>query len=360
MCWFGYQLSPDAKWLNKLNVEISETRLFYAGIVLLIIGMLSSYSIKLVTIETAGHSNGWTGPATILVFFGQLTYIALAIFLMELLKRPNIQNFIFTCFAAYFPLMSIIHSGRRQPAMTFLLIIGLCFWFIKRSIPPRWFFVCIVVALIVVIPLFATNRNIVSDAISQNWETVKSSSERAIENLQEENSLELKNAAILMEVASRTGIYGYGTGYWDATIFQFFPGQIFGFELKEGLQLKLGLSHVKYFFGYSITPGSTNTGIGDAFAEFNYLGCLVFAAIGYFYKHLWISANYYKSIFSRLLYIGLGSPAMVTITHGTQRFVQEALFQLIFVSLVIYYSQNKYKGKVNNLTSSIQQTNLKI
>ena len=339
MCWFGYRISPNHSLLNKLNVESDRTKLFQAGTFLLVIGMLSKVAIGFVAIETAGHSNGWTGPVTILWFFGNLLYIALAIFLMELLQQPNIQNFIFTGLAAYFPLMDIIYAGRRQPAMTFFLIIGLCFWFVKRSIPPRWFFVVSIAAIIFLIPLFGANRAIVNDAITQDWEAIESSSEKALENLQEENFLELKNAAILMDAASKTGRYGYGTAYWDAAIFQFFPGQIFGRELKEALQLKLGLSHFKYLFGYHIVPGSTNTGIGDAFAEFDYFGCLVFAAIGYFYKHLWISANYYKSMFSRLLYIGLGSPAMVTITHGTQRFVQEALFQLIFVSFVIYFAR---------------------
>lgn len=346
MCWLGYQFTPNHKLLNKLNVTVSQTKLFQAGTVLLIIGILSKYSIGLITISRAGYSNGWTGPATILWFFSNLLYIAFAIFLMELLKRPSIQNFIFTALAAYFPLIDIIYAGRRQPAMTFLLIIGFCFWFVKRSIPSRWFFVFAITAIIFLIPLFGANRRIVHDTINQNWESINSSSERAIEILREQNALELKNAAILMDAASKTGRYGYGTAYWDAVIFQFFPGQIFGSELKEALQLKLGLSHLKYLFGYYIVPGSTNTGIGDAFAEFDYFGCLVFAAIGYLYKHLWISANYHKSVLSQLLYIGLGSPAMVTITHGTQRFVQEGLFQLIFVGLVIYFAKEKTTNRL--------------
>lgn len=130
MCWVGYQFSPNTIWLNKLNIPINESKLFQGGILLLIIGMLSKYSIGLVTIERGGHSHGLTGVSTILWFFGNLLYIALAIFLMELLKRPNIQNFIFTALAAYYPLRDIIYAGRRQPAMAFLLIIGLCFWFV--------------------------------------------------------------------------------------------------------------------------------------------------------------------------------------------------------------------------------------
>ena len=356
MCWLGYQFSPKTQWLNKLNISIDRSKLIHSGILLLVIGMLSKYSIGLVTIERDGHSNGLTGSATILWFFGRLLYIALAIFLMELLRRPNIQNFILTALAAYYPLRDIIYSGRRQPAMAFILLIGLCFWFIKRSLPPRIVFITAIAAIIFLIPLFGANRQIINDVITQDWEAIESSSTRATEILQEKNSLELKNAAILMDAASRTGRYGYGTAYWDAVVFQFFPGQIFGRELKESLQLKLGLSHFKYFWGYSVVPGSTNTGIGDAFAEFDYFGCLIFAVIGYFYKHLWVAANYYKSMFAQLLYIGLSSTAMVTITHGTQRFFQEFFFQLIFVGITIYYARKKgnikfnfkYRSKVNS------------
>ena len=346
MCWLGYQFSPNQMWLSKLTVSVNEKKLFNAGVFLLAVGAVSKYSFQFAAIETAGHSNGLTGTRTILWFFGRLLYIAFGIFLMEFLKRPTVQNFIFTGLAAYFPLIDIVYGGRRQPAMTFLLIVGLCFWFIKRTIPPRWFFVAAIAAIIFLIPLFAANRSIVNDTINQDWEAIETASERATENLQEQNYLELKNAAILMDAASRTGRYGFGTAYWDAAVFQFFPGQFFGRELKESLQLKLGLSHFKYLFGYYIVPGSTNTGIGDSFAEFDYFGCFIFAFIGYFYKHLWISANYHKSIFSRLLYIGLASPAMVTITHGTQRFVQEALFQLIFVGFVVHYARRKTVTKL--------------
>ena len=346
MCWVGYQFSPSQMWLSKLNVPVNEKKLFNAGVFLLAIGTVSKYSFRFADIETAGHSNGLTGTRTILWFFGRLLYIAFGIFLMELLKRQTVQNFIFAGLAAYFPLIDIVYGGRRQPAMTFLLIVGLCFWFIKKVIPPRWFFIAAIAAIIFLIPLFGANRSIVNDTINQDWEAIETASERATENLQERNYLELKNAAILMDAASKTGRYGYGTAYWDAAIFQFFPGQFFGHELKEALQLKLGLSHFKYLFGYYIVPGSTNTGIGDSFAEFDYFGCLIFAFIGYFYKHLWISANYHNSVLSRLLYIGLGSPAMVTITHGTQRFVQEALFQLIFVGFIIYYAKRKTVTKL--------------
>ena len=146
-----------------------------------------------------------------------------------------------------------------------------------------------------------------------------------------------------MDASVTTGRYGYGTGYWDNLVFQYFPGQIFGYGLKKALQFNWGASHyLRYLYHYNVHNGTTFTGIGDAFVEFDYFGCLVFALIAFIFKNLWISANYQKSIFSSLLYIGLISPAMVGITHGTGRFLQEGVFQFIFVSLVVYYSREKY------------------
>ena len=357
MCWIGYQIAPSPKWLKALNVEVNEQKLLKAGIVLLAIGYFFRFLLGNTAIQTAGHSNGWTGAATIYLFFAQVIYIALAIFCIRTLKNPNFSNFILTGIAAYYPLQTIL-GGRRQPAMTFVIIIGLSFWFVKRSIPPKWFFILFIVVITILIPILAHNRAFWQEVVlNGDLNTLSSSIQNSTGRVLQGEVLELRNAAVMMEASTVTSRYGYGTGYWDGIVFQFFPGQIFGRGLKEALQFKLGLGHYKYLFGYSIVPGSTNTGIGDAFIEFNYFGCLVFAWMGYVFKTLWISANYHRSIFSILLYIGLISPAMVGITHGTVRFVQEGLFQLIFIGLTIYYSRNKQDWRISSSNASQNKLN---
>ncbi|MEB3190934.1 MAG: hypothetical protein VKL42_11385, partial [Snowella sp.] len=82
MCWIGYQLSPNYKFFNGLNLEIDEDKLFHAGIVLLIIGQVCVFMLSRITIQTSAAAGGnWTGPATILAFFGGTLSIALPIFL---------------------------------------------------------------------------------------------------------------------------------------------------------------------------------------------------------------------------------------------------------------------------------------
>lgn len=343
MCWIGYQFSPDSRLLAKLNVDIDERKLFKAGVALMIFGYICNFLISGTQIEKAANSN-WTGAATIYLFFSKVIYIAFAIFIFQALKKPKTQTIIYVAISAYPILQSILTAGRRQPTITFLLIIGVSLWFVKRFTIPRFVILALAFLGMYLLPALGYLRGDFWGHIATNqWDIVISTSQETMDKLMQGEILELKNAALSMDASVNTGRYGYGTGYWDNVVFQYFPGQIFGHGLKNALQFNWGTKHyLKYLYNYNIHPGTTFTGIGDTFVEFDYFGCLFFALMAYLFKNLWISSNYQKSNFSRLLYISLLSPAMVGVTHGTGRFLQEAIFQFIFVSLVIYYSRVKY------------------
>lgn len=344
-CWIGYQVKPNQQWLARLNIVIDERKLFIGGIVLMTQAWFFNFLLSR-TVAQTGAFGGWTGPATIYLFLIQAGNIAFGIFLLYSLKRPKPINFILTIISGW-PLFSQVIIGRRQPMMTFAIIIGLSFFLVRRYVPPRWLVITGMLSVILLIPVLGLLRGGFWNLVfSGNWQELLSSVQTAFNSQQKGELLELRNAALLIDVADRTGLYGYGTGWWDTIVFQFVPGQIVGFEFKKSLQFNLWpiyLDALKNLYGYSIPNGYTITGIGDSFMEFSYFGCLSFAIIAYILKHLWISSVYYKSIFSQLLYMGLVSPAMVGLTHGIGRFWQESIFQLIFIGLVTYYSKNKYK-----------------
>ena len=346
-CWIGYQGKPNLRWLTTLNVDIDTNKLLKASFVLMFIGYFFSIKINNMkdsnTIEVASNSN-WTGVATIYFFFSQVTYIAFSIFLLEMLKKPSIQNIIFTLFAGWFPLQTVL-AGRRQPTMTFLIIVGLCFCLIRRYIPPRWFIILAIFLMTILIPtLGAMRETFWENLFNGQWQVLFSTTQKAVETQKEGDILELRNAAFSIAAAARTNSYGLGAGWWDAIIFQFVPGQILGVGFKQSLQFNLGGGDIFTLYGYSFSNGTTVTGVGDSFVEFGYLGCLSFAVIGFLFKNLWISAYYQKSIFSSLLYMGLISPAMLGLTHGIGRFWQEFIFQIGVISLVIYYAKVRYKS----------------
>lgn len=344
-CWIGYKLKPNKKWLVKLNITLDERKLFKAGIALMVMGYFFLFLINNTTAQIAANGN-WTGPVTIYLFFYQVIYIAFGIFIFQTLKRPSVSNLIFTAITSVPLIQTVIVYGRRQPTMTLFVIIGVSFFIVRQYTPPRWIFITIILLITLLIPAFGLLRgNFWTLLFSGNWQEVLSLSQNAFNLLIKGDVLELRNAALLMDAAESTNRYGYGTGYWDSMIFQFVPGQIVGFDLKRLLQFNNFESYdLSTLYGYSIPNGSTITGIGDSFIEVSYFCCIIFAFIGYIFKNLWISSVYYGSTFSRLLYIGLISPAMVGLTHGTGRFLQEAIYQLIFVGLVTYYCRVKYKA----------------
>jgi hypothetical protein len=354
-CWIGYQGKPNTKWLTKFHIDYDEKKLFQSAIFLTCIGYLCNFLIRTDTSSKSlgGSGGALTGPSTIYIFFGQVIYIAFSIFLLEMMKKPSIQNIIFTLLTGWIPLQTVL-AGRRQPTMTFAIIVGLCFWLIRRYIPPRWLIILAVFLMTILIPAIGVMRGGFWDALfNGQWQTILSTTEKAINAQQKGSILELRNAGFLIAATVHLNVYGLGSGWWDAIIQILIPGQIFGFGFKQSLQFNLlsnpnnptlANSTLSALYGYSWNPGTTATGIGDSFVEFGYLGCLSFALIGYIFKNLWISAYYQKSLFSSLIYIGLISPAMVGLTHGIGRFLQEAIFQIGVISLVIYYAKEDPKS----------------
>ena len=344
-CWIGYQGKPNLKWLTRLQVDIDKNKLFQSGLFLTFIGLFFNYLIdKEIQSQGVGFSNNrvWTGSITIYSFFAQVIYIAFAIFLLEVLKKPSIQNIIFTLLAGWFPLQTLF-SGRRQPTMTFIIIIGFCLWTIKRYIPPRWLIISAIFLMTILVPVIGAMREKFWEALfSGQWQSILLTTQKALNTQQSGDILELRNAAFLISATAQTNSYGLGGGWWDSIIFSFIPAQILGNGFKQSLQFNLSGGDIYQLYGYSIPSGSTNTGVADSFMEFGYLGFLFFALVGYLFKHLWVSAYYQKSLFATLVYIGLVSPAMVSLTHGTGRFIIEAIFQIGVISSVFYYAKKDF------------------
>ena len=341
MCWLGYQVMPNKKILHTLNIELDDHKLFIIGIVLTIIGYASTLALNSTQAQIANNSN-WTGIVTIYYFFLKVIYIALAIFLIQAISKPNLTKITWVIIAAVPAISPAIFAARRTLLMVVIVIFGLSFWFIKRYTPPRGLFIILVILGIYAIPLIGQFRSDVwGFVINADWSSISSASQQSLDRLIEGDVLELRNAAILIEASSSSNQYGYGTGLWDALVFQYFPGQFFGYELKKSLMFHWNVNHTGDLLGYIIPRGSTFTGIGDSFMEFSYFGSLIFASIGYIFKTLWISANYYKSKLSMLLYMGLLSPALICVTHGTSRFLQDAFFQFILAIAIVYFARIK-------------------
>ena len=339
MCWLGYQLPPSRNFIKKLDLAIDPKKLFHGGIVFVLIGYASSFLIFRLP-EAVRENTQWTGIITIYVFFSTLIYPGLTIILLSTLRRPTFSKILLTAFAAALPIQTIIFYGRREPTATFILTIGLSIYFIRKLVPPRWLVITFVIIALLAIPLTGTYR-----AIAKTGDWSKLQEIKPLETLesfvQEGEGLELMNAALLMDAAVKTNQYGYGVEYWNTFVFRFIPAQLVGVNFKKSLQFQLANYDLKTLYRYNIPLGSTLTGIGDSFTQFDYLGCLFFFFIANFFKNLWLSANYRNSIISQLFYVSLFSPAMLSITHGTVKFIPDLVFNFIFLGALVIYSRQK-------------------
>lgn len=347
-CWVGYAIKPNIKWLIKLNIVVDNRKLFQGGIALMAMGYFFSFLLSRTTIQTAANGN-WTGPATIYYFFSQTIYIGFPIFLLQALQNPKFANLVFTVISSV-PIIQTILVGRRTQTMILITIVGFSLWLIRRYAPPRILVITAVFMMAVLIPVLGQLRSGFWNLVfSGDWQATLSAAQDAFNSLQKGDILELRNAALFMDAAEKTGLYGYGTGFWDNIVFQYVPGQIVGYDFKKSLQFNLLTPQkLQELYGYSIPNGLTYTGVGDSFMEFSYFGSLIFALLGYIFKHLWISSVYQRSICSRLLYMSLLSPAMLSVTHAVGTFLQLAIFQVFFISLVIYYSRSNHKFYYSN------------
>ena len=337
-----YRIRPNPKIIKRLNRPSDDKKLFQAGMAFACISFASSLLLSRISITTNVYGN-WTGPATILYFFGNLRYIALAIFLNSFLRKPSIQRFFWVMVGLVPTLETVLLYGRRTPTFTLLALVGLSLLFVKRVTPPRFLVVIFIFLAAFLIPVIGTQRGDFWNAFLSGTLEPSSILEGLDRILLKGDVLELRNGTMLLEAADKLKKFGLGSGLWNDIVFQYVPGQLVGYDLKQSLQANWGVSSedLLQVFGIVFSPGSTKTGVGESYAEFGYLGCLVFGAIAYLYRHVWIAAFYLDNKISQVLYAGLLSPAMVGVTHGIGRFLQDAIFQMVFVGLAAKYAQKR-------------------
>ncbi len=343
-CLVGYRLPAHSHPARRVARAVNETRLLHAGLVFVACGIGFSYLLSHIEVQTS-EFGGWTGPATIYGFFQQLCYPGFAICLMVALRRPTLVSSGATLVSTVVPIQSILF-GRREPAALFLLTIGLTLYFRRRLRPPRWLVVWTILAVMLAIPATATYRRF---QLQNDWESVRQID--LVGNfrdfLNQESVLELRNAAMLIEAARRSGDYEYGAGYWNHLVFRYVPAQILGDSSKRSLMIPRPSDELERELAgmdYTNPAGSTVTGMGDSFQQFGYCGCLFFVVLGAFFRRLWRASAPPTALFSQLLYMQSCTSAMRAVTHWTLDFLPGLLYNLIFLGAAMLYASAPSEG----------------
>ncbi|MER3433510.1 MAG: hypothetical protein C4288_08770 [Leptolyngbya sp. ERB_1_1] len=337
MCLLSQATPKAPKLLKALNFNVNQKKLFQGGLALAILGFVFS-RLALGTEITLNARGQLTGLRTIYSTLAYLSVPGFAILLLITLKRPNWTNIAATFFACYIPIYRIVQFGRRETIAAFILTIALALFFHRRITPPRTLAICGVIFAMLVIPLIGQYRAI---AASGGWSQLWSLD--PVQTLQKmvgsAKDLELEYAALQIDATVQTKQYGYGLGYWNILVFRFIPAQLLGRGFKDALTLHPQDYSLRQLYNYVPNPGLVPTGIADAFIEFDYFGCLVFLALGWVFKNLWISATKDGAILSQILYISFLPGSMKAVTHGTGTCLSDFTFYTIFVLSVMLYAR---------------------
>ena len=281
MGWVGYQIRPLARVrMGEVRV-LNGKRLYVAALITGLISLLSVYGMMGISEDEIRTG---TGLFTIYAFFSGLAAISFPIFLSLAIWKPRFKSILLAIIAGY-PIYSAIFIGRRTETAAFLALFAIIWFFHKRYVPPRIIALGGVAIIAFLIPVFAELRG-------DFWTALFSGNIYSIDWFGEMDKVlsgeihELRNATVSIYSTDLTGNYGYGTGYWDAIIFRYVPGQLLGFEFKQSLQFNW-TSDVYTVVGYMSPTGTTKTVIGDTYIQFGYFGSLFFLLQGYLFRNLW-------------------------------------------------------------------------
>lgn len=341
-CWVGYIPRAHPGFIRKLNGPVNTDRFLHGGILMVLVGWYFTY--KFGTLPEEELSSMLTGIGTIYLFFGGLVYPGFAICFYCALKNRGAFARIISALAAWVPIQAAVFHGRREPTALFILSLGMSLFFIRGIRPPRWLVAALILGTMFIIPATGEYRKTAAEDPLTALKQIDFI-EQFNDYFEPDAISELKNATVLIAATQESGDYGFGTEYWNRIVFRFVPAQFVGKKFKNSLMIggeeRDWDEIVARSASFDLPTGSTVTGLGDSFNQFGYLGCLVFAAIGYVFKNLWAAANEPDGTVAQILYIQVTTSAMRALTNQSIDFLPGLIYGAIFIGLVALYAKER-------------------
>ncbi len=341
-CWVGYLPRAHPGFIRKLNGPVNTQRFLHGGVLMVLVGWYFTY--KFGTLPEDDPTRTFTGIGTIYLFFGGLVYPGFAICFYCALKSRSFFAWAMSAIAAWIPIQAAVFYGRRESTALFILSLGMSLFFIRGIRPARWLVAAAIVISMLLIPATGEYRKTAAEDPLLALKQIDVIEQ--FENYFEPDAIsELKNGTVLIAATQESGAYGLGREYWNRIVFRFVPAQFVGEDFKKSLMIggeeRDWGEVVAQTASFELPPGSTVTGLSDSFNQFGYLGCLVFAVIGYLFKNLWVAANQPDGTIAQILYIQVTTSAMRASTHQTIDFLPGFIYSAIFIWLVALYARER-------------------
>lgn len=275
-----------SKSLDEATVAFIATAL--TGFVILMTILLGNQTAAIESREL------WTGRITIIYFFHNVKMLSFFLSVCLLLKQPKKLYIVLALAnaAIYFP--GIFIYFRRRAFFECFFVIALAFFFVRNKTFSR--IVVMAGVFIASIGVFAVG-NLRDASYDKATNQYRLPSLSDLEQVDFTNSLpfisdvpssEVRSGTILVSAADARSELSLGRQSWNRLVFQFVPAQFLGAQFKSSLLFEnISPEYLIIDAGYNIHLGSTNTGIAEAFMEFSYMGCLIFAVFSWLLGIAW-------------------------------------------------------------------------
>jgi len=285
-CFFGYV--TNKKTAKMIFWPMSSNKLLAGSMLLSLFGAYFFFKVNDLAAEAYETTGGsWTGIITIYAFLSRAIAVGLVIAVVQFFQRKSWISISIIIFDLLFYFDSIFLKGRRANMVELFLIIMFAFWFNRRWAPKRWVFFSSLVVGTLLINGIADYRGTMlgADRVTATGagyrEIMKIDFLGNLENIASGDgaSDELLNAALKIEAADQWLLFDYGSEFWNALVFRYLPGQWVGSDVKSALMFEKNDTAYR-LFGHVAVPGTTSTGMADAFESFWYFGAINFFLIG--------------------------------------------------------------------------------
>ncbi len=313
--------------------------------------------------DVRGQSQ-WTGQITIYAFFASLRTLALILsLLMFLRRRTNGTLMLLIANAAVSLPVAVVDLRRTEMALIGVTILG-TLWFARRIQLPVIALAAAALAFAAVVftigPLRAASNEIFAETGQRPWigsqEVLSRVNFESSINSSIEQAPDMRNAAALIEFVDLRNEHAFGGVAWDGFIHQWVPGQILGKEFKQSLMTGSRdlFARIEAGSAYDYQTGTTSTGFGSAYFDFNVFGAIYFGLFGflagYFYQRGMNGDPWDQS-----LYLTSATFILISLTHGHDFFIASLPLTFLTVmalkwmaSLLLFGQQQRRRRSLNS------------
>jgi hypothetical protein len=283
---------------NEKRMLISASVFFFIGII--IYANIGEY-------QEESMVGGWYA---VLIFFARWTRPAIFIILFLYLRKKSNYKLLLILIWVSISMYRIIVLGRRSDMFLLILTVALPLFFVKGFIPYKKIY--LITALIVGIGVFVLFPVFRTYTMQGGFESAKNINYNKVlsEYFAGEGDMEVPEAAKNMYVVKTSEIYEYGAKFYNYLVYQYVSTTLFGEGLKDKLfiggRLKSDYDSIRSLFGKNGWGGylgyMPQTGYGDAFLQFGFLGCALFFIFARIAKKVFYNAYYTDDIMRKIFY----------------------------------------------------------